>query len=449
MPKLKRQVPKYRLHKASGQAVVTVNSRDIYLGVHDSFESHAEYDRVIAEWKTTGRVAGPNESPAGTTVDELILMYLDYAAVYYVKNGEPTSTQQHIRNALKPLHRFYGNEAADDIGPLRLKALRQHLIDQDRWCRNQINKTIGIIRRMFKWGVESELVAPESYHRLAAVAGLRRGRTNARETEPIKPVADALVDAILPHVSEQVAAMINLQRITGMRPGEVVMMRAGDLDTSRKVWEYTPETHKTEHHGRPRKIYVGPKAQKIIAQSGSASSITRFVATDLGDSSVVEVTVATSNGSAMDARDPVDDGSAELTAAHAALGEDFVFSAVGANLIVTISGLKAGEYTFTGFAHDVTVDQGTIDVSIDTDGAAGAAAALVLDDKAYTTGSGAQVPASYGFDFTADGTNDVVITLDGTNATVLNGFKIAIKMPTPTALPLGYIALCVVVARRF
>ena len=34
MPRLVRTLPKYRKHKASGQAVVTLNGRDHYLGPH-------------------------------------------------------------------------------------------------------------------------------------------------------------------------------------------------------------------------------------------------------------------------------------------------------------------------------------------------------------------------------------------------------------------------------
>jgi len=117
---------------------------------------------------------------------------------------------------------------------------------------------------MFKWGVESELVAAETYQRLAAVAGLRRGRSAARDSDGVGPVPDAHVVAVLPHVARPVAAMIQLQRVTGMRPGEVVQMRCGDLDTSGRVWVYTPQPHKTEYHGEERKIYLGPKAQEVI-----------------------------------------------------------------------------------------------------------------------------------------------------------------------------------------
>jgi hypothetical protein len=41
-------------------------------------------------------------------------------------------------------------------------------------------------------------------------------------------------------------------------------MRTIDVDTSGPVWVYTPESHKTQHHGRDRRIYLGPKAQEIL-----------------------------------------------------------------------------------------------------------------------------------------------------------------------------------------
>jgi hypothetical protein len=54
------KIPSYRLHKQSGQAVVTLpdgmgSRRDVLLGKHDSTESRAEYARVLAEWEANGR----------------------------------------------------------------------------------------------------------------------------------------------------------------------------------------------------------------------------------------------------------------------------------------------------------------------------------------------------------------------------------------------------------
>jgi integrase len=96
------------------------------------------------------------------------------------------------------------------------------------------------------------------------VEGLKKGRTSARETEPVKPVEDMVVEATLPHLPPVVADMVRFQRLTGCRPGEVCHLRPMDLDRSREVWAFQPTSHKTEHHGHQRVIFVGPKARAIL-----------------------------------------------------------------------------------------------------------------------------------------------------------------------------------------
>ena len=50
-----------------------------------------------------------------------------------------------------------------------------------------------------------------------------------------------------------------------MRPQEVVRLRAVDIDmTDPACWTYRPNRHKTEHHGRERLIFIGPRAQAIL-----------------------------------------------------------------------------------------------------------------------------------------------------------------------------------------
>jgi hypothetical protein len=60
----KIRIPSYRLHKGSSQAVVVLNGRSVYLGVWDSPESHAKYERTVAEWLAArpGSVGGGNTS---------------------------------------------------------------------------------------------------------------------------------------------------------------------------------------------------------------------------------------------------------------------------------------------------------------------------------------------------------------------------------------------------
>jgi integrase len=98
------------------------------------------------------------------------------------------------------------------------------------------------------------------------VAGLRRGKTEARETAPVRPVDDVTVEATLRHLPETVSDMVRVQRLTGMRPQETCLLRPIDLDRSGEIWIYRPESHKTEHHGRGRVIPIGPQAQQILTR---------------------------------------------------------------------------------------------------------------------------------------------------------------------------------------
>ena len=82
------RTPSYRLHKPTGQAVVTLDGRDVYLGQVRLAASQAEYDRLIAEWLANGRQHAP---AADATIVELMVAYLQHVDAYYVKDGKPTS----------------------------------------------------------------------------------------------------------------------------------------------------------------------------------------------------------------------------------------------------------------------------------------------------------------------------------------------------------------------
>lgn len=254
------RLPSYRRHKPSGQAVVTINGRDIYLGKWNSSTSRGEYDRLIAEFLANGRRLRNETEP---TVVEVINAYRKFSETYYRKNGEVTREYGCIKEVLKIVRELYGRKNANEFGPLALKAVRQRMVDSG-WSRGYINKSIGRVRRCFKWAVENELVRPDMYHGLMAVSGLRKGRSEAREPDPVLPINDATVQATLPHLSPVVADMIRFQRLTGCRPQDVCNLRPCVVDMTGDVWLYRPETHKTEHHDRDRVIPIGPKGQDIL-----------------------------------------------------------------------------------------------------------------------------------------------------------------------------------------
>lgn len=133
---MKKQQPKYALHKATGQARVRINGKSIYLGPYGSEESHRRYDEIVTDYMK-GTL---NVSYHKLTIAQLCVSYVKHAKAYYVKNGHITSE-----------------------------------------C-------------------------------------------------------------------------------------EVRLMRMRDIDMSGEVWEYRPQEHKTEHHGRQRLIFIGPKGQDIVRQ---------------------------------------------------------------------------------------------------------------------------------------------------------------------------------------
>lgn len=109
---------------------------------------------------------------------------------------------------------------------------------------------------MFKWAAGQELLPAIVFQQLKMVEALRRGRSAAVEKEPVRPVASDLVDAIRPFVSRQVWALIELQRLTGARGGELFPLRPIDLQMDEKtgVWSYTPADHKTQHLSKGRAL---------------------------------------------------------------------------------------------------------------------------------------------------------------------------------------------------
>lgn len=273
-------IPSYRLHKGSGQAVVTLTDsngarRDVYLGEYGSTESKAEYARVLSIWQARGKQFPPipQEQP-DLTVSEMIVRFLQWAKTYYPVNDrkEKGEYEEHIRS-LRPLNFLFGVCLAKDIGPKAIKAVRELLIrgyehpeygPQSALARNTINQRISRVKHCFKWAVQEELVPGTVYHALLAVPGLQYGRTSAKETERVKPVPIGIVEKTIPHTSPVVADMVRLQHLTAMRPGELVIMRAIDIDMSQPTWIYRPSAHKTKHHGHTREIPLGERCQEIV-----------------------------------------------------------------------------------------------------------------------------------------------------------------------------------------
>ena len=262
-------IPSYRLHKQSGQAVVTLpdglgNRRDVMLGRYGSVESRKEYARVLAEWEASGRQHPQPAVTSDLTVNEILLRYWRWAeGNYRDADGNVSRELENVALALRPLRQLYGHAGAREFGPLALRAVRESMVKAGL-CRGVINNRVNRIRRVFKWAASCELEPSSVYEALRTVSGLQRGRSEAREADPVSPACEEHVQAALPFLPAPVGAMAELQLLTGMRPGEAMAMRAIDLTMSGPVWAYRPASHKNRHRGLDRVIFLGPRAQEII-----------------------------------------------------------------------------------------------------------------------------------------------------------------------------------------
>jgi integrase len=269
VPKLRKQEEKGR----PARAFVEIDGKRTKLGVWGTPEVTEAYARLIAEWEANNRrLPPPKTTTDPTLILDLVVRYWDWAKAEY---AERPANLQHIRAALRPLRDLYGTTPAEEFGPKKLKVIQSTLAKQtdprsgEQLCRSTINMRVKYIKRAIKWAVGEELIPASAYQALEAVDGLRKGK--AREGESVKPVPMEWVDAVRPYVSAPVEALIDLQLWTGARPGELVKLRAIDLDRSGKIWTYKPQQHKTAHHDEDRVIAFPPKAQEILKRFISTS----------------------------------------------------------------------------------------------------------------------------------------------------------------------------------
>lgn len=255
----RRSPPKFSRH-SSGQARVRIDGRVHYLGPYGSREALERYSRLIDDWRQSADCP-----PASLSIAQLTLLYFRRCRKHYRKADQETSEVSNVQIALRHLNASCRDIQAAAFTPKMLRTVRDQMVAAG-YVRTSINRHIGRIRRMFKWAVSEELVPLNTFLALGTLQGLQYGRTEAFEASPVVPVPQAWIDAVEPYVSRPVRAMIRLQLATGMRPGEVRILRGCDLNMTGEVWEYRPASHKTEHHGKGRVVMIGPAGQAILRE---------------------------------------------------------------------------------------------------------------------------------------------------------------------------------------
>jgi integrase len=263
MARRNEAAPQMRLHRKSGHARVRIGGREHWLGPWGSQEAKERYRRLVAEWLGNSEETS-QVGPLGVTVVCAIEKYSSHVDVYYRRgDGSQTHEASNLRDAIRPLRLLYGLEPLAEFTADKLRVVRSGLVARNL-ARTTINARINRIRRFFRWCASHRLCPPSVVHELELVEPLMPGRSQAKESPRVKAVDAAVVEATLPHMSRPVAAMVRLQLLSGMRAGEVATLRGRDITLHDDVYVYRPSQHKTEHAGRERVVFLGPRAMEIV-----------------------------------------------------------------------------------------------------------------------------------------------------------------------------------------
>lgn len=217
------------------------------------------------EW-VKDSVRNPDGGGRSGTCQTLALDYLGHAKTMYRKNGKLTTAMYAVSAAMVALAKL-GPVAVDRVTAPMIADLRDSMVngtDGLPISRMTVNDKLAIIKSAFRWAREKGKIPAEVCYDVCMVTPLRAGRSAAKEPTEVKPVAWETVRATLPHCHPMLAAMIQVQIHTGMRPDEVCQMRGCDIEAGGDIWIYRPQEHKTEKYGHKREICLGPKAQEAI-----------------------------------------------------------------------------------------------------------------------------------------------------------------------------------------
>lgn len=229
------------------------------------------------------------------TVSAACELFDRHAARHYRRrDGTPTGEASNFRDAMRLLRDTLGGCPASALSPAHLRDLQSAMVESDL-ARTTVNARIARIVRVWRWLVSEGKCPAATLDALRSVDSLREGRALARrdgaelvprESPPVGAVPSDYLTRFIdsdgqdgrPFVPRMLRAMVQVQLLTGMRPGELVRLRPIDIDQSAPVWRYVPSSpitgrpsHKTDRR-QARVVLIGPRAQALLRPYLSTST---------------------------------------------------------------------------------------------------------------------------------------------------------------------------------
>ncbi|MDO4574429.1 MAG: tyrosine-type recombinase/integrase [Planctomycetia bacterium] len=218
------ELPSLKLN-AKSEYYINVGGKKIYMG----------RNLEIARQNLTDFVAGRRPGENANLLSELALRFLDA--------NEHHPKYQKFQRAAMRLVETCGSRPVDEFGPVMFKKVRASFL-ADGLARSYVNELMDRIKQIIRFAVEEEMAKESTAAVIDAVKRLRKGQ--GRDNPPRMDVPDEAVLRTLPFANPTLRDMITIQRLSGMRPNEVMLMTMAQIDTSQgDVWIYRPTQSKT------------------------------------------------------------------------------------------------------------------------------------------------------------------------------------------------------------
>jgi integrase len=200
------------------------------------------------------------------TVAEMCDRYVAWAKDYYSYSWEKKKGMAiKVEYSIREFREMYGERFVADLEHHDMLMHRDALIEKGLG-RSTVNRRISTVKRMITWALDEDMIPALAKAELTQVSTLKRGRSAAKDGEPVTAAPMDDVEAVIADSAPSLGGMLRVMRLTGMRPGEACIMRWEDIERRDTIWIYRPQHHKNEWRRHPRVVVIGPRAQGIIAE---------------------------------------------------------------------------------------------------------------------------------------------------------------------------------------
>ena len=254
MPRPRNSIPKYSVDK-NGRAFTKVCGRFISLGRDDDPESKRKYAAVLST-HASGRDASTShvEKKKSVSVAELCLKFRTDELPRF-----SLAEQFCQRTAIRVLRQLFGETPVSEFGPLRLRVVRQAMVDgnpdlkdadgkpkpRKPWSRQTVNRQVKRLQAVFRWGVSWEMVPESVAASLSTIRILNAGETEAAESVPRRSVSQSDIEAVRKQLKPLHRDVLDLLTLTGARPGELIGLKMKDINRTGDIWRADLTNHKT------------------------------------------------------------------------------------------------------------------------------------------------------------------------------------------------------------